>query len=74
MKCWINLIDMRTIDNKICPSCKENKYISLFSKNKRAKDLVQDLEEKIKPWFEYGEYLTVEIDIEKGTIEVVKNK
>lgn len=30
------------------------------------------LTEFVKPWIEYGEYLTVEFDTEAGTAEVVK--
>ena len=35
-------------------------------------ELAQKLEEQCKPWIEYGEYVTIEIDTDAGTATVCK--
>lgn len=34
----------------------------------------EKIEEQLRKWFEYGEYLEVEIDLEAGTATVVEQK
>jgi hypothetical protein len=33
---------------------------------------MDDIQEAVRPWFQYGEYLTVEIDTETGSAHIVR--
>jgi len=33
-----------------------------------------EIKEKIRPWVEYGEYITIEFDLDEQTASVVKQK
>lgn len=42
-------------------------------KKSLAKCRVEKIHTDIRPWFKYGEYLTVEVDTDAGTCVVVKS-
>jgi len=38
-----------------------------------TKGEIEDIENQCKKWIRYGEYITVEIDLDKQTCEVIPN-
>lgn len=39
----------------------------------RLQDRVSELEDEVRRWVEYGEYVRIEIDLDEGTARVVEN-
>lgn len=61
------------IKEKVQELLKDNPLTKYIENTSAVKDeIYQSIIDKLGPWVEYGEYLTVEFDLEANTASVVK--
>lgn len=62
-----------SINDAAFESALEVKGIGYSERERLIESRREELEESIKKWFQYNEYVTIEIDTEAGTAIVCKN-
>lgn len=78
MKFRVTMKDPDTFDDAVKDAAKESlEQIEGLDDDERAALLdarIESIKNKVGGWFEYGEYLTVELDTETGSATVVETK
>lgn len=67
----IDCLVRREIDKRLTNSNVDSASVDEEDKREMSKTLKDGIKEKLSKWIEYGEYITVEFDLEKNIATVI---